>query len=161
MQSLINKWSVMSRRVGQANSDQSYVKSQPATHVCLIRVSKESVTRLISTNPKWNRTRDSRALDWYRLTFRNKDPQFLEGLEEFFRGNSRTTSECRVFSILKTLFGCLCASRNCSEFVYWSWRSEWIVQPYRSWCHLQPLLEELWLLWRTNNLFRENQDESW
>ena len=41
----------------------------------------------------------------------------------FFRGHSRITSDCRVCSILKTLSG---ASRNCSEFVYWSWRSKWI-----------------------------------
>ena len=63
MQSLINKWSVMSRRVGQTNSDQSHVKSQRATHVCLIRVPNKSVTRLISTSHKWNRTRDSRTLE--------------------------------------------------------------------------------------------------
>ena len=63
MQSLMNKWSVMSRRVGQANSDQSHVNSQQATYMCLIRVPKKSVTRLLSTNHKWNRMRDSRALE--------------------------------------------------------------------------------------------------
>ena len=63
MQSLINKWSVMPKRGGQPNSDQSDVKSQRATHMCLIRVAKESVTRLTSTNHKWNRTKDSRALE--------------------------------------------------------------------------------------------------
>ena len=62
MQSLINKWSVMPRTVGQANSNQSRAKSQRATHVRLIRVAKESVRRLISTNHKWNRMKDSRAL---------------------------------------------------------------------------------------------------
>ena len=30
------------------------------------------------------------------MTFQNKDVQFLEGLEEFFRGNSRITSDYRV-----------------------------------------------------------------
>ena len=61
MQSLVNKWSVMPKRVGQVNSDQSHVKSQRVIHMCLIRVAKESVTRLTSTNHKWNRTKDSRA----------------------------------------------------------------------------------------------------
>ena len=46
------------------------------------------------------------------MTFLNKDLQFLEGLEEFFHGNSRITSDCRVGSILKTLSGCLYASRE-------------------------------------------------
>ena len=30
---------------------------------------------------------------------------------------------------VKNTFRLLYASRNCSEFVYWSWRSEWIVRP--------------------------------
>ena len=50
----------------------------------------------------------------------------------------RIISDCRVCSILKTLSGCLYASRNCSEFVYWSWRSKWIVQPYLPCCDRQP-----------------------
>ena len=40
-----------------------------------------------------------------KQTFLNKDLQFLEGLEEFFRGNSRITSDCLVCSMLKTLSG--------------------------------------------------------
>ena len=40
------------------------------------------------------------------MTFLNEDLQFLEGLEEFFRGNSRITSDCRVCSMLKTLSSC-------------------------------------------------------
>ena len=28
--------------------------------------------------------------------------------------------------------------QDCSEFVYWSWRSKWIVQPYLPWCDLEP-----------------------
>ena len=35
------------------------------------------------------------------MTFLNEDLQFLEGLEEFFRGNARIISDCLVFSILK------------------------------------------------------------
>ena len=46
------------------------------------------------------------------MTFLSKELQFLEGQEEFFHGNSRITSDCRVGSILKTLSGCLYASRE-------------------------------------------------
>ena len=53
----------MSRRVGQANSEQSHVESQQVTHMCLIRVSKESVTLVISTNHKLNCMKDLRALE--------------------------------------------------------------------------------------------------
>ena len=82
-------------------------------------------------------------LYWNRLTLLNKDLQFLlvEGLEEFFCGNSRNTSDCPVCSMLKTLSGCsmlLYVNGNCSEFVYWSWRSEWIVKPDLPCCDLQP-----------------------
>ena len=38
---------------------------------------------------------------WNRLTFLHKDLQLLEGLEEFFRGNSRKTLDCRVCSMIK------------------------------------------------------------
>ena len=51
-----------------------------------------------------------------------------------FRGNSRITSDSSVYT-----FRLLYASRNCSEFVYWSWLSEWIVQPDLPCCDLQPL----------------------
>ena len=37
------------------------------------------------------------------MTLLNKELQFLEGLEEFFRGNSRITSDCRVCSMLQRL----------------------------------------------------------
>ena len=68
----------------------------------------------------------------------------FEGLEEFFCGNSRIISDCRACtcSILKTLSSCLYmlqCSRNFLKFVYWSWRSKWIVQPYLPCCNLQPL----------------------
>ena len=56
--------------------------------------------------------------------FLNKDLQFLEGLEESFRGNSRIISDCWACSILKTLSGCLYASRNFLKFVYLWWRSK-------------------------------------
>ena len=45
------------------------------------------------------------------VIFLIKDLQLLEGLEEFFRGNSRITSDCPVCSIFKTLSGCLYGSR--------------------------------------------------
>ena len=51
-----------------------------------------------------------------------------------FRGNSRITSDSPVYT-----FRLLYASRNCSEFAYWSWLSEWIVQPDLPCCDLQPL----------------------
>ena len=54
----------------------------------------------------------SRNYNLNRLTFLNKDLQFLEGPEEFFHGNSRITSDCWVGSILKTLSSCLYASRE-------------------------------------------------
>ena len=44
----------------------------------------------------------------------NKDLQFKEGLCEFFRGNSSIISDCRVWSILKTLPGCR-VSRHCHQ----------------------------------------------
>ena len=47
----------------------------------------------------------------------------IEGvLEESFRGNSRIISDCRACSILKTLSGCLYASRNFLKFGYLWWR---------------------------------------
>ena len=84
----------------------------------------------------------SKTYNWNRLTFLNKDLQFLGGLEEVFRGNSRIISDCQPYSILKTLSGCLCASRNFLKFDYWSWRSKWIVQPYLPCWNLQPLSRE-------------------
>ena len=81
---------------------------------------------------------EKKTYNWNGLTFLNKDLQFLEGLEESFRGNSRIISDCRACS-LKTLSGCLYASRKFLKFVYLCWRSMWIVQPYLPSCNLQPL----------------------
>ena len=50
------------------------------------------------------------------MTFLNKDLQFEEGSHEFFRGNSTVISDCRVWSILKTLPGCL-VSRHYVNFI--------------------------------------------
>ena len=51
-----------------------------------------------------------------RLTFLNKDQQFKEGSRECFRGNSSVISDCRVWSILKTLSGCR-VSRHYVNFI--------------------------------------------
>ena len=48
----------------------------------------------------------TRGISKRRLIYLNKDLQFKEGLDEFFRGNSRIILDCRVCSILKILFGC-------------------------------------------------------
>ena len=50
------------------------------------------------------------------MTFLNKDLQFKEGSREFFRGNSSVISDCRVWSILKTLPGCR-VSRHYVTFI--------------------------------------------
>ena len=50
------------------------------------------------------------------MTFLNKDLQFKEGSSEFFRGNSSVISDCRVWSILKTLPGCR-VSRHYVNFI--------------------------------------------
>ena len=50
------------------------------------------------------------------MTFLNKDLQVEEGSREFFRGNSTVISDCRVWSILKTLPGCL-VSRHYVNFI--------------------------------------------
>ena len=112
-----------SQGVGNAfNFDQSRVKSHArgshvrwSVWVLQARVF-DKVDRVLF-NPCVFPQRQSKNYNWKRLTFRNKDPQFLEGLEEFFRGNSRITSDCRVCSILKTLFGCLYAGRNWLVFL--------------------------------------------
>ena len=94
---------------------------------------------------------------WTRLTFLNKDLQFLEGLEEFFRGNSRITSDSADVGseYVNNTFRLLYASRNCSEFVSYSRRSEWIVQPYLSCCDLQPLSRVITPLKSEKSLSRE------
>ena len=46
------------------------------------------------------------------MTFLNKDLQFKERLDEFFPGNSRIISDCRVCSILKTIPGCRVSRRD-------------------------------------------------
>ena len=50
------------------------------------------------------------------MTFLNKDLQFKEGSREFFRGNPSVISDCRVWSILKTLPGCR-VSRHYVNFI--------------------------------------------
>ena len=50
------------------------------------------------------------------MTFLNKDLQFKEGSREFYRGNSSIISDCRVWSILKTLPGCR-VSRHYVNFI--------------------------------------------
>ena len=50
------------------------------------------------------------------LDILNKDLQFEEGSREFFRGNSSVISDCRVWSILKTLPGCR-VSRHYVNFI--------------------------------------------
>ena len=50
------------------------------------------------------------------MTFLNKDLQFKEGSLEFFRGNSSVISDCRVWSILKTVPGCR-VSRHYVNFI--------------------------------------------
>ena len=97
---------------------------------------------------------------WNRLTFLNKDLQFLEWMEEIFLGNSRITSDCPVCSMLKTLSGC-------------SMLAEIVRNTFTGRCDLSELCsqicrvaifnpcQELYLLGGANDLFRENQDESW
>ena len=96
---------------------------------------------------------------WNRLTFLNKDLQFLEWMEEFFRGNSRITSDCLVCSMLKTLSGC----SMLAEIVRNSCTSRDDLSEL--WSHISRVAifnpsQELYLLGGANDLFRENQDES-
>ena len=50
--------------------------------------------------------------------FLNKDLQLLEGQEEFFHGNSKITSDCRVGSILKTLLENVNHNSQCFVFLF-------------------------------------------
>ena len=94
-----------------------------------------------------------------RLAFLNKDLQFLEGLEEFFLGKSRITSDCRVCSRLKTLSDC----SMLSEIVRNSFTGrDDLSELCRQICRFAifNLCQGLYLLGGANDLFRENQDES-
>ena len=79
-------------------------------------------------------------------------------MEEFFRGNSRI-EDCPVCSMLKTLSGC----SMLAEIVRNSCTARDDLSELCS--HISRVAifnpsQELYLLGRANDLFRENQDES-